>query len=85
MDFSNEQLEFIKIHMELCIKDCHKSIDKYGCNDEATAGCGNAIELAQSIIDKIDKKKGFLIKDAESVAISDGNGNILAEYHIKSS
>lgn len=53
MDLTHEQLDFIVLQMKNCIKQCNELVKKYGWNDEATAGCDDAIELAQSIIDEI--------------------------------
>lgn len=53
MDFTNKQLDFIVIQMKNCIKECNDLVKKYGWNNEATAGCDNIIELAQSIINEI--------------------------------
>lgn len=56
MDFNENQLVFIKTQMRNCIKDCNKLVKKYGWNDEATSGCNDAIELAQSVVDTIEHK-----------------------------
>ena len=53
MDLSKEQLDFIVYHMKKCIKECTNDIEKYGFQDEATAGSDDAIKMAQSIISEI--------------------------------
>ena len=55
--FDKEQLRFIKVHMERCIEEVNKDVEKYGWNDEATAGAEDALEMAREVINIIDKKR----------------------------
>ncbi|MFW6015477.1 MAG: hypothetical protein ACOCRK_03505 [bacterium] len=52
---NQEQVDFIVNHMDLCINHCLSNINKYGYNDEATAGADDAIKLAKEIKDILER------------------------------
>lgn len=54
-ELTREQVNFIKNNLALCQKECREDIAKYGYNDEATAGADDAIDMASSIISKLDE------------------------------
>jgi len=47
--FNEEQKRFIIIQMNRVVESCLKDVDKYGWNDEATAGADDCIEMAEEI------------------------------------
>lgn len=52
---NQEQKDFIKRNMIDVISKCQKDIDKYGFYDACSIGIIDAIEIAQSIINEMDK------------------------------
>jgi len=37
-------------------KRCHSKLNVYGCNDEATVGCSDTLDVIENIKDKLELK-----------------------------